>query len=65
MSSPAVSMCAVESERLLAFGEAAAAVIAAANGLTLPATFVAALRELDQLGQQLHIGAVIYVREAE
>lgn len=65
MSSPVVSMCAVESERLLAFGEAAQAVVQASTGRELPFVLVAAIAELDQLGKQLHIGATIYVREAE
>lgn len=61
MTEPPVSVCAVESDRLLVFLEAALAVKTAATGLTLPAPLVAALHELDQLASQLHEGAQVYL----
>lgn len=60
MSAGVVSMCVVESDRLLVFLESCVAVKTAAAGLTLPGQLVAALYEMDQLASQLHEGAHVF-----
>lgn len=55
------SVCILESDRLLVFGQAAQAVVRAADGRRLPAELIAAIAELDRLGDQLHIGAAVLV----
>lgn len=65
MSAVKVSVCVVESDRLLVFLESCVAVKTAAAGLTLPGPLVAALYEMDQLASQLHEGAQVLAIERE
>lgn len=61
MSDQSVAMCGITSEGLLVFLEAGEEVKRAASGYRLPAPLVAALREFDRLGHQLHDGAELYI----